>query len=169
VAPTALGNTIAAFEEYPKNRYGIEAVSLWPRLVPILSEENYAIFVEKEKAGFDFLLNLSLLMGIFTTECVIARLSGIDLPVIIPAAGLLTAYLLYRGAIQNASNWGETVKTAFDSYRYQLARRLSMKPFYNQKEESARWHAISQFIVKGSAYDKFDYPLPKVSEPKSEK
>lgn len=169
VTPTALGNAIAAFEEYPKTRYGIDAVFLWPRLVPILSQEKYAIFVEKEKAGLDFLLNLSLLMGVFAIQCVIIKLVGIELTALIPAAALASAYFFYRWAIQNASNWGETVKVAFDSYRYQLAHQLSIKPFHNQREEFARWHAVSQFITKGEAFDKFDYPLPQEPQPKSEK
>jgi hypothetical protein len=169
VAPSALGNAIAAFEEYPKTRYGIDAVFLWPRLTPILSQEKYAIFVEKEKAGLDFLLNLSLLVGIFGIECVVLKLAGIAFTALIPAAAFLSAYFLYRGAIQAASNWGETVKVAFDSYRYQLAHRLSIKPFHNKREEFARWYAVSQFIIQNEAFDKFDYPLPKEPQPKREK
>jgi hypothetical protein len=168
VAPTALGNAIAAFEEYPKTRYGIDAVFLWPRLVPILSEEKYAIFVEKEKAGLDFLLNLSLLMGIFAIECLVLTFIGVKLTPLLPTTALGGAYLLYRGSIQAASNWGETVKAAFDSYRHHLALRLSMEPFQNFSEEFARWRAISEFIIKDEkAFNRFDYPLPKASQQES--
>jgi hypothetical protein len=58
VLPTSLGNTIAAFEHYPSTRYGIDAVALWPRLIPILQENKYIEFIAQQKAIFDFSLNM---------------------------------------------------------------------------------------------------------------
>ena len=50
-APTALANLMAAFEAYPWDCYRIDAVCMWSRLLPVLTEEKYAIFVEREKGG----------------------------------------------------------------------------------------------------------------------
>ena len=50
-APTALANVMAAFEAYPWDCYRIDAVCMWSRLLPVLTEEKYAIFVEREKGG----------------------------------------------------------------------------------------------------------------------
>lgn len=68
ILPTALGNAIAAFEDYPYTRYGIDAVALWPRLVPILKEKKYLEFVAEQKAHFDFMLNMTLVIFVCGVE-----------------------------------------------------------------------------------------------------
>jgi hypothetical protein len=172
LVPTALGNAMTAFERYPSRRYGLDAIYFWPRLLPILSKEEYAIFVEKEKTGFDFLLNLSLLMGIFAIECVALRLIlGWHIHALLPLLALCTAYLFYRGATQSALNWGETIKTAFDLYRYQLAEHLALRPFRHKQDETNRWRAMTNFIHSGNVdqkdvFGEFDYPLPRQQEQK---
>lgn len=150
--PTDLGNTIAAFEDYPKQRYGIDAVYLWPRMLPILTEEEYAVFVEKEKAGLDFLLNLSLLLSVFGLECVGFKvIFGLQISPWWPIGALLTAFWLYRSSIRGAYSWGETVKVAFDLYRYQLARKLGLQPlnWKGEDKERTQWKNISSFLRKG--------------------
>ena len=48
VLPTRLGNTMVAFEDYPRTRYGIDAIALWSRLVPLLGQNEYLDFVNRE-------------------------------------------------------------------------------------------------------------------------
>ena len=167
-APTALGNVIAAFEAYPWDRYHIDAVYMWPRLLPVLNEEKYAVFVEREKEGFDFFLNLAVLSGLLVVECVIFRLVC-ERPVLTLIALLsgCIAFAFYQFAVWCARNWGETIKTAFDLYRYQLAERLALKPFERAGDELKRWEGISYFIqgIQGGReafdFDDFNYSLPK--------
>jgi hypothetical protein len=172
-APTALGNVIAAFEAYPSRRYGIDAVHMWPRLLPVLNEEKYAIFVEREKEGFDFFLNFSILSSMLAVESVLLRmfLEQLWFTWVALASGC-AAFLFYQAAVRNARNWGETIKTAFDLYRYRLAEQLALEPFEDKVDETRRWQAISYFIKRGSWDDfrAFRYPLPgeKKAEAKGE-
>lgn len=53
--PTSLGNTIAAFEDYSWARYRMDAVHLWPRMLPILEDKGFTPFLQSEKAVFDFI------------------------------------------------------------------------------------------------------------------
>jgi hypothetical protein len=170
--PTALGNAIAAFESYPGHRYGIHAIHMWPRLLPILADKEYAIFVEREKATLDFMLNFSVLSALFGLECVIARLlvvarllevgqaySLVSLPAFVLSG------LFYAGAKGPARNWGETVKVAFDLYRYELAERLALRRFWSKTEEKTRWKTFSDFILgDDEEFGDFKYPLPRESE-----
>jgi hypothetical protein len=163
-APTALGNVMAAFEAYPSQRYGIDAVYMWPRLLPVLSKEKYAVFVEREKEGFDFFLNFSVLSGVLAVEGVLLRLL-LKRPMftwVALASGCVAFLSYYWGAVNCARNWGETIKTAFDLYRYQLAERLALEPFKDKKDETETWEAISYFIKRGRWDDfrLFRYPLP---------
>ena len=82
----------------------------------------------------------------------------------IALGSLSAAFLFYHwGAVNCARNWGETVRTAFDLYRYDLAKRLALEPFGDMLEEHIRWEAFSSFIKRGSYEDfgAFRYPLPK--------
>lgn len=70
VMPTRLGNIFAAFEWYPKMRYGIDPVAFWPRLISIIPEGYYKD-IENAKISFDFLINTSFFMFIFGIESII--------------------------------------------------------------------------------------------------
>jgi hypothetical protein len=161
-APTALGNVVAAFETYPHSQYGIDAVYIWPRLLPVLAAEGYAPFVDREKEAFDFFLNITVLSGVFTVECTLLRfhLAHPSLTWLALASACI-AYIFYRAAIVNALNWGEMVKTAFDLYRYQLAEALALKTFEDKEKEKKYWENISSSLRKEQEFLEFNYPLPK--------
>lgn len=150
--PMTLGNTIAAFEEYPWIRYGIDAVILWPRLLPTLTKENYAVYVEREKAGLDFVLNLCFLLLLFDLEMVYTGLifsqNYVDWLI---AAGFIAflAFVCYKTAVVGAYGWGTTVRVAFDLYRYHLLKALYGHPPENFADETGRWTQISQFLREG--------------------
>lgn len=166
--PTALGNTIAAFEQYPGHRYGIHAICMWPRLLPVLSDKEYAIFVEREKATLDFMLNFSVLSALFGLECVVVRLLRVgQVWAFVPILAFVVSSLFYAGARRPANNWGETVKVAFDLYRYELAERLSLRRFWSKAEEKTQWETFSNFILgDDEEFGDFEYPLPQKSRGK---
>lgn len=155
--PTAMGNTIAAFEDYPWARYCMDAVHLWPRLLPILEEKKFISFVQSEKTIFDFLLNLGFVMLGICFELLLlfalVRPLGIYLS---GAVGLLIlAYILYRAAIVAAVHWGGMVRVAFDLYRDDLRQALHLEeiPDRSLSKERTVWATISSFIVFGDDGD----------------
>lgn len=151
--PTAFGNTIAAFEYYPWARYRMDAVHLWPRLLPILEQKKFTPFVQNEKAILDFLINSGLASVLISLELsIIGLLSGLDWHYFV-ASGLLLdfAYVLYHFAVTAAKHWGGLVRVAFDLYREDLRKALYLPPIQDEslKEERILWQTISQFIVYG--------------------
>ena len=155
--PTALGNTVAAFEEYPWTRYGIDAVILWPRLLPTLTKENYAVYVEREKAGLDFVLNLCFLLSLLGLEMVyIGLIFSQNYVIWFVGAGFTAffAFLFYKAAVVGAYSWGTTVRVAFDLYRYHLLRALYGYPPEGFSDEFHFWKQISQFIREGAVGEK---------------
>lgn len=149
VLPTGLGNTIAAFEDYARTRYGMDTVALWPRLVPVLKELKYSDFVTQEKSVFDFLLNTFVAVIVLGVELVYVNLF-LGHPVRSLVAGvatLLTAYVLFNGIVVAARQWGTTVRVAFDLYRHNLSRRLGLLPAGSFEEEYRRWQEVSSFLL----------------------
>jgi hypothetical protein len=163
IQPTALGNQITDGKKRASNRYRIDVANLWPHLMSVLSEKGYAAQVEREKAAFDFFLNLSVLSTVFVVECVLARaLLGWPGLALVPWAALGMAYVFYRLAVPSADKWYDWINAAFDLYRYQLAERLALKPFENANKELERWWGLSRFIQgEQDTFDGLDYTLPK--------
>ena len=170
VLPTRLGNAIAAFEDYPRTRYGMDAVALWPRLVPLLKEEKYTDFVTQEKSVFDFLLNMFVVVVALSIELVYINLFlgrlGVSIGIVIVAP--IISYMLYEGMIIAARQWGTTVRVAFDLYRYDLRGRLGLCPAKTFEEEYQRWQEVSQFLLfrrKGTWFKGF-IPQARMEKPK---
>jgi hypothetical protein len=63
VLPTRLGNVIRSFEDYPERQYGMDGVTLWPRLVAKINKD-HATVIEDAKITFDFLLNSAVLSAV---------------------------------------------------------------------------------------------------------
>ncbi len=143
IFPTNIGNTIAAFEDYPKTRYGMDSVYLWPRMLPILKDKKFLEFVQNEKTTMDFLLNLGLVSLVVSTELLVFSQSSMCV------AGFFLAYVCYYAANAVAIDWGTMVCSAFDLYREDLRKALYLPeiPAGSLKQEKEQWERISQFIV----------------------
>ncbi|HMV44897.1 MAG TPA: hypothetical protein PK079_25505 [Leptospiraceae bacterium] len=152
ILPTRLGNIIAAFENYSFDKYGIDAVLLWPRMIPILEKENYLNIIAQEKGIFDFLLNLFyvilasglLVMSSFSYN---HNGSGLFFSFIIT---LISLYVIYNGLISSAIAWGNTIKVSFDLYRNQLWKQLRLTMNCSIDDELVIWREFSRFIREKS-------------------
>ena len=152
ILPTKLGNMIFAFEEYPRTRYNIDSVTLWPRLLPILTKVNYAVYVEREKAALDFALNTCFLFLILSIEMFYVGLLFAQNYMdwfICAIMVALVAYIFYKISITGAFHWGVTVCVAFDMFRYNLLAALHGRPPRNFSDEKSLWLRLSRFLREG--------------------
>lgn len=167
ILPTSLGNAIKSFEEYPFLQYGMDAVTLWPRIVAVASKE-YLTGIDDAKTSLNFFLNSSFLSAITSAVLLLVGLAfkrpfANDLTFTLWAlevVGLAVAsWLFYRSSVGRATAWGELVKGTFDLYRWDLLKQLgySQKPRTRQLEREI-WTEISQQIVYRDPPD--SPPLP---------
>lgn len=63
VRPTALGNALTAMEDSAGRAYGLDAVVVWPRLYPLLSEQVRAV-VNDRRDVMDIAARLSVTTGV---------------------------------------------------------------------------------------------------------
>lgn len=151
VLPTRLGNVIRAFERYPYQAYGIDAIALWPRLVGKI-DSAFGSIIDEAKTSFDFMLNMSFL-------CAISAVAVLSIAIATPrtltwqgfgpliwtflgfGASSVTFYYL---SVNRAYGWGQQVKAAFDLYRLDLLKSLGyqQKPASYQEERQI-WTSIS--------------------------
>ncbi len=167
ILPTKLGNVFASFEDYPRNRYSMESVTLWPRMVPDLLKTGYANIIEQEKMGFDFFLNLSFLSGLFALEYLVLSLYfEAKLTIFVPLLCLIMAWVFYRFAIRAGINYGITVRVAFDLHKDMLRESLGLEPPVDLDNERLIWESYSRFVYGyglSRSQKTFVYPRPPVS------
>jgi hypothetical protein len=149
VMPTRLGNILKNAELYPRYRYQVDAVLLWPRLTHLVPERFNQILSDA-RAQVEFLLVVSILSTIF------ALLSGIYL-LIVGAhwwiflgcfwGGLFLAFGTYLGSLNNALVYAQQFKAGFDLYRTELLRQMRLEPQDNLAKERELWDKVYDFLL----------------------
>jgi hypothetical protein len=123
--PTALGNILAAMEDTAGRAYGLDAVTAWPRLYPVLGEQ-FKSLVDDRRDALDSAVRMSATMSATALVSLILLLgSGWWTLLVLLPAGI--AALAYNGAVQSALAYAETVHVAFDLHRADLLTALRME------------------------------------------
>jgi len=149
VLPFKFGNIMAAAEEYPYSVFGMDAVTLWPFLIPILTENNYAQFVVRQKAVVDFLLNMTVTMAMFggVFGIVDYHFNGPTLALFLKlGAVLLGCSLTIFLSQQGVHSWGTTIKIAFVIFREDLRQILRLRRPLDYTDERNLWNDASSFF-----------------------
>jgi hypothetical protein len=130
--PTQIGNIIAEFEQYPRIKYGLDAVFFWPRIW-ISIDRDLREEIDNQQAHADGLLYLSLAFAIAVPIMVIYALIDLASPNAMPispgwvidlffATGCaIMAMLSYYLTLHAQRHFGATFKATFDQYRHNLA------------------------------------------------
>jgi hypothetical protein len=170
VMPTRLGNILKSAELYPMDRYKIDAVLIWPRLYHLCPESFIQTVIEARSAT-DFMLVISLLGGLF------ACLAGAYWLIVGAAwwrflgcfwVGMYVAWLAYRGALGNALGYAEQIKAAFDLYRHEVLKKLSLPVPDIIEEERRLWSELCQFLYRNIPVQVHDISPPDVSASEKE-
>lgn len=162
VTPTALGNAWAVLEEYPYDRYGMDAMIYWPRLRGEV-DEAFDARLTNQKTLIDFLLNTSFLALIFGLEILITGLLALsqDLAVEWPwlLGGVLgaafswgVAYLAYQAAVGNTRGLGQMTNMCWDFFRHKLAAKYQLTVPKTLLEEQKMWLRLASFLRRGEAF-----------------
>lgn len=145
--PTRLGNRIRAFEVYPRVMYGLDGIPGWSRLICVLPKD-YIEVVETAKTAVDLWLNLSVLSLLLADAGALAcAYYGYVRELWLPASGLLLSTVFYYFALGATSEWGQTVKAAFDVFLPALSEKLGYETAPLVGDEAPRWTAISEAMI----------------------
>jgi hypothetical protein len=122
VMPTRLGNVLRAAEDHALDRYGINAIVVWPRLYVLLPDK-------------------------FATALAAAK-TPLDLMAVIGA--LSVACLAYEGAVQAARPYAQLVRAGFDVHRGLLLDALGLRRPRTYGEERGQWQQLSHLWLQGA-------------------
>jgi hypothetical protein len=154
VRPTALGNTFALMEEYPYDRYGIDAVAIWPRLHSLLPDA-VKTNIGNQKLLLDCMLSLVALAGIFSIEGIVIGLARAPIQLALIGVGvgaLVMAWLLYRAAVGVVAAMELFVTSAFDFYRGAVLEKFGLSQPPEVEDEQFLWLQIASFLRRGEGF-----------------
>jgi hypothetical protein len=168
ILPTSFGNAIRAFEVYPRQVYGADAIPVWTRLASVVPKD-YAAQINDARAQVDCFVNVACLAFILSMVALVraavhvvepvvgstAALAGAEMAtrsevmrwVLAAAAGSVTAIFSYRWAVVCARTWGEVVKGAFDCYLPALIRQLGYAVPSTEAERRAFWEQFNARVL----------------------
>jgi hypothetical protein len=158
--PTALGNTIRAFEAYPTVLYGMDAIHAWPRLIGLVPE-HMRDAIDDARTRMDAWLNVLVLSVLFLPAFAAAVLAGTPdgsgpsawssawSPAwwLAPAGAVGLALVAYERAVSAAAGWGLWVKAVFDLYQDDLARALDHTLPEDPDRRRLYWTQVSQAMI----------------------
>jgi ABC-type multidrug transport system fused ATPase/permease subunit len=179
VLPTRFGNTLKAAENYSGVRYGLDGVLFWPRLVHVIPLE-YKMSIDSARNELSFLVNMSLLSGVFTFLCLTASLISIGMNSVVPGnlmvflgslgkalpyltvllISLASTIIFYRASLYSVSSFGLMIRSSFDLFRLDLLKKLGLRRPVDSVQEYNTWYTINELIALGDhslTYEKLNY------------
>jgi hypothetical protein len=147
IRPTGLGNVLAAMEDTAGRRYGMDAVVVWPRLYPVLSEEVRAL-VDDRRNMLDASARMATTM-LITAIASVVLLSSADWWMLLALLPLGVSVLAYLAAVQGGLAYAEAVHVAFDLHRGDLLDRLRMRTPASFSSEHELYEQWSDFWRQG--------------------
>lgn len=176
--PTRFGNILKAAEAYPMERYKIDAVPLWTRIVHVIPP-NYDSRIEHTHNELTFLINCAVLSVIFSMITFIAAgyqlflsllsnvgkqspiyLVQVDLPsyiyfqrtlmyIALGLLAILAAIIFNRASLLTVDDFGHLIRSVYDLFRFDLLRQLRQKLPKDSDEDLDVWTRVSNFVNVG--------------------
>jgi len=162
VAPTRLGNVLRSAETYPKDRYGVDSVRIWPRLYHLLPEAMTAA-INEARSSMEFLLGIAFLAALYAllaTSYLIASSAGlpwIACALVVPS---LISVFAYLGALAPAGVYGEHIRAAFDLHRHDFLKAAGVPVPMTLAEEKRAWEMLTPLLERGREFQAWRYVWP---------
>jgi hypothetical protein len=151
VRPTRLGNILKSAEDYPADRYEINAVVAWPRLYLVLPDRMLATLAGA-KAGLDLMATLYALGAAFSIlgTATAAATAPWYAAVLCALGGISLACLGYEGQVRQARPYAQLICAAFDLYRQLLLTTQGLIPASSYGQERQQWRQLSHLWYQGA-------------------
>lgn len=124
ILPTKLGNTLRAAEYRAGGRYGLDAITVWPRLYPLLSDKVTAV-LDDLRDQLDIAVRFCSVF-LLATVISVAFLAGYGWWLLVAVGTFGGAALSYRAALSAAAAYGQAMEAAFDLHRFDLLNALHL-------------------------------------------
>ena len=153
VAPTIVGNIARTAGSYSYDRYRLDVDLLWSRLQTVLQKDSlFYATLQDAKTQLDFAVSTYWIVLVSSVFWLVhLATSTYSTPLFLSLAGIapLVVFGLYVVTISSYHAFADSIRTAVDLYRRQLANALHLKLPSTIEGERAVWDDVGQFIAYG--------------------
>lgn len=144
ILPTMLGNVMRSGEDSAGERYGLDSMTVYPRMYPSLSRPiDAAMSRQLDLIDTTSALCVTFVVAAAVSSPLVARL---DLWSLIPVLMALVAVLAYRAALRAAEGHSVLFATAFDLHRFDMLSQLHYRLPVTPQEEFRFNKRLSAFL-----------------------
>jgi hypothetical protein len=151
--PTRLGNVMRAYERHSNVRWGIDGLTIWPRVSALVSDAERQLLVDAEIDLFVFLNAAfgALVVGICLVVDKAIHGNGLW-EWLLYAIPFLVAYALYRMSIGPAVSRGAVVRASIDLHRLEVYEKLGVRKPNSFSDERELGKAVGQLLLYGEPW-----------------
>jgi hypothetical protein len=149
--PTRLGNIMRASEQHSNVRWGLDGVTIWPRIEALLSADERELLVDA-KTNFYVFANAAV-VALVVGACLVADTAlNVPRPVaywplyLIPFA---ISYLSYRAASGPALDWGDSIRASIDLHRLEIYEKLGVRAPISFSDERQLAERVNKAVLFG--------------------
>lgn len=149
--PTRVGNAIRAFERHSNERWGLDGVTIWPRIDALLGADERELQVDS-KINFYVFINAAVGAFVVGTCLVVDKAVNAPGPASywpLYAIPFVVGYVLYRAAIGPATDWGDTVRSSIDLHRLEIYEKLGVRAPTSFSDERDLADSVNQALLYG--------------------
>ncbi|MFG2746089.1 hypothetical protein ACGFY0_39285 [Streptomyces chartreusis] len=150
VMPTRLGNVLRRAEEMAGGRYGLNAMTVYPRIYPYVSER-LAEAMARQLELLAATASLSVSFGLLSA-LTIPLLGRLDWWSLTPFAAATLSVLAYRGAVVTAGYTGIVFSTVFDLHRFDLTAAMRYPLPKTAAEEFDLNQRLTSYLQKAETH-----------------
>jgi hypothetical protein len=163
LAPTRLGNDVAALRSYCETRYGFEFDFFWPRLQQVIKNDNLAKALTGAKIQVDFfVLSFTLTVLFIAIWLIILAVWGRSFGALmtVVAAGPAVAAMWLWMIHESYSAYAELVRVAIDLSRFDLLQALRRPLPESANAERQVWDQMAQWLVLAQVNEDVNFKHP---------
>lgn len=154
VLPTRLGNILRNGETYPSQRYGVDAIRVWPRLYHLIPD-SLRDSMASARASMESALAISFLAGVFAPVAAImmgVRGAPTLWTLVVLWGAIAISVVAYHSSLPAAASYSQHVRAAFDMHRLELLAQLQMPMPATADEERYLWAHVVLFLIDGTPH-----------------
>jgi hypothetical protein len=144
VMPTLLGNVIKSAEVYSKERYGLPAVLIWPRLWLVLPESTRSELSRAQEALGDSVKRIAW---------IVLLLVWAPMWLLLVPFTLAAAWIAYRRSVAIASEFGHLLRATYDVYHRDLFKALAWPLHPDGPTPDRTGSQLTLFLKRGKLPD----------------
>lgn len=149
--PTSLGNALRAAEDLATRRYGLDTITLWPRLYLMVSPK-LAAALDSARNQLDFSARMAVMLEVSALAAGAMLRSDPSWWWLPPGLALL-GWLTYRSCVEAAVAYGAGIQTAVDLHRFDVLKALHIALPKDAATEREAFEKVSDFLRQGIPHD----------------